>query len=257
MGWLLTFSGMLPQILFWFPVAALGTLSVIFVLRRLYAELPFFFLYTLSSFLFGVMRYCAYRMNGAVFFYVYWISELAGAVIFSLAIYEIFFRRIFPRFWKVRLYRKLFPAVAVLILLLTVAASLHSSDRTAAFRLASHVFDFTRTAFLLFFVALMLVMGRQGTRYDAGITLGFGIQAAAALANAAVRWRGGQKSHLFDTAELISFEVACIIWLITFIKPESSDHLQPAAPLDPAMLQQARKWEIVLKDWLTPGKHIL
>lgn len=255
MGRLLTFAGMLPWILFWFPVGVLGLLSVIFIRRRIYSELPFFFLYTSSSFLFGVMRYSAFKFNSVVFFYVFWISELTGAVIFSLAVYEIFFRRIFPRFLNVRFYRKLLPAVALLILLVAVAASLQSSDRAAAFLLASRIFDFIRTAFLLFFLALMLVMGRQGTRYDAGITLGFGLQAAAALANAAVRGRLGHRSRLFDTAETITFEVACIIWLVTFLKPEKPDHLQPAAPLDPGMLHQARKWETALKDWLTLGKH--
>jgi hypothetical protein len=255
MGWLLTFAGMLPQILFWFPVGVLGLLSVIFLCRRIYSELPFFFLYTSSSFVFGVMRYSAFRLNSGAFFYVYWISELAGAVIFSLAIYEIFFRRIFPRFLSIRFYRKLFPSVALVVLLLTVAAALQSSDRAGAFRLASRIFDFIRTAFLLFFMALMLVMGRQGTRYESGITLGFGIQAAAALANAAVRGKLGHRSRLFDTAETITFELACVIWLITFLKPKEPDHLQPAASLDPDMLRQARKWETALKDWLTPGKH--
>jgi hypothetical protein len=255
MGWLLTFAGMLPQILFWFPVGVLGLLSLIFILRRIYSELPFFFLYTSSSFVFGVMRYSAFRLNSGAFFYVYWISELSGAVIFSLAIYEIFFRRIFPRFLSVRFYRKLFPSVALVILLLTVAAAMQSSDRAAAFRLASRIFDFVRTAFLLFFLALMLIMGRQGTRYESGITLGFGIQAAAALANAAVRGKLGHRSRLFDNAETITFELACVIWLITFLKPKEPDHLQPAAPLDQETLQEARKWETALKDWLTPGKR--
>lgn len=104
---------------------------------------------------------------------------------------------------------------------------------------------------------LMLVMGRQWKRYDLGITLGFGIQAAAALANAAVRTRLGHRSVFFDTAEFVTFEIACVIWLITFLKPESSDHLQPAEGLDASVLPEARKWESALKDWLTPGKKLL
>ncbi|HEX5434768.1 MAG TPA: hypothetical protein VFY05_11060 [Candidatus Angelobacter sp.] len=182
---------------------------------------------------------------------------MAGAVIFSLALYEVFLRRLFPRFHKVSLYRALFPGAAAAILLLTIIAVLQSSDRSAAFHIASRAFDFVRTAFLVFFMLLMLLMGRQWSRYDLGITLGFGIQAAAALANAAVRSRLGHRSQFFDTAEAITFEAACVIWLITFSKPEHAHRLQPAETLDPLVLPQARKWESVLKDWLTPGKRML
>jgi hypothetical protein len=119
------------------------------------------------------------------------------------------------------------------------------------------VFDFLRTALLVFLMFLMLLMGRQWSRYDLGITLGFGLQAAAALANAAVRGKLGHRSPIFDNAEILAFEVACVIWLITFLKPEPSGVLQPAEPLDPSVLPHARKWEAVLKDWLTPGKRML
>ncbi len=247
---------MLLQALFWFPVAVLGLLSLLFLFRRLYSELPFFFLYAGSSFLFGIFRYAAFKSNQSTFFYVYWISELAGAVIFSLALYEVFLRRLFPRFRKVRFFRRLFPAAAGIILILTIIAALQSSDRKAAFQVASRVFDFARTACLVFFMLLMSLMGRRWARYDFGITVGFGIQAAAALANAAVRARLDHRSPTFDLVETITFEVACVIWLITFLKPEKPDHLHSSAPLDAAILQESRKWETVLKNWLTPGKHI-
>lgn len=253
----MTFSGPFQQLLFWFPVAALAILSLVFILRRTFFELPFFFLYTSSSFVFGVFRYSAFKIDRNVFFYVFWISELAGAVIFSLALYEVFLRRLFPRFHKVSLYRALFPIVAAAILMLTIIAVLQSSDRGAAFHVASQAFDFVRTAFLVFFMLLMLLMGRQWSRYDLGITLGFGLQAAAALLNAAVKARLGHRSQFFDTAEAITFDIACVIWLVTFSKPEQSDRLQPAEALDPLVLPQARKWESVLKDWLTPGKRII
>lgn len=247
---------MLLQLLFWFPVAVLGLLSVLFLFRRLQYELPFFFLYTGTSFLFGILRYAALKGSKSTFFYVYWISELAGAVIFSLALYEVFLRRLFPRFHRVRWYRRLFPAAAGVILLLTIIAVLQSSNQTAAFQVASRAFDFARTACLVFFMLLMSFMGRRWARYDFGITLGFGVQAAAALANAAVRARLGHRSHTFDMVETITFEIACVIWLVTFLRPEKADQLHPSAPLDPAILQESRKWETVLKDWITPGKHM-
>lgn len=252
----MSLAGVLPNLLFWFPVVVLTLLSAVFLLRRLWSELPLFFLYIVSAPAVGMLRYAAFLASKTLYFYIFWISELELAVVFSLALYEVFLRRLFPRFHKVRLYRRLFPTAAALILLLTIIAALQSPDTKAAFLTASRAFDFVRTAFLVFFMILMLLTGRQWSRYDLGITLGFGIQAAAALANAAVRARLGHRSSMFDTVEAVTFELACIIWLITFVKPERSDHLQPAA-LDPAMLDQARKWETILKDWLTPGRHIV
>jgi hypothetical protein len=248
---------MLPNLLFWFSVVILTLLTAVFLLRGIWRELPLFFLYIASASPLGILRFLVYHSNQNTYFYVYWISELAEAVIFSLALYEVFIRRLFPRFHKVRFYRALFPAAAAAILLLTIIAAMQSSDRKAAFQVASSAFDFVRTAFLVFFMFLMLMMGRQWRRYDLGITLGFGIQAAAALANAAVRSRLGHRSAFFDSAEIVTFEIACVIWLVTFLKPETSDRLQPAEPLDASVLPEARKWESVLKDWLTPGKKLL
>jgi len=248
----------LSNLLFWFPVVILTLLSAVFLWGRIWRELPLFFFYIASAAPLGLLRFTVYHWNQSAYFYVYWISELAEAVIFSLALYEVFIRRVFPRFHKVRFYRGLFPSAAVAILLLTIVAVLFSPDRKSAFQVASSAFDFVRTAFLVFFMVLMLLMGRQWGRYDLGITLGFGIQAAAALANAAVRTRlGGHRSVIFDTAEIVTFELACVIWLITFLKPERSDRLQPAGPLDASVLPQARSWESVLKEWLTPGKKSL
>jgi hypothetical protein len=251
----MSLAGLLPTFLFWFSVAVLALLSLWFVWRRLYAELPFFFVYILSAPAMGLLRYAAFAASRTAYFYVFWISELELAVVFSLALYEVFLRRLFPRFHKVRFYRSLFPAVAAVILLLTIVAALQSSDTKAAFQMASRAFDFVRTAFLVFFMILMLMMGRQWSRYDLGITLGFGIQAAMALANAAVRARLGHRSSRFDTVEAVAFEIACVIWFVTFLKPEKPRQLQPSAALDPEMLHQARSWETALKHWLTPGKH--
>lgn len=252
----MSLTNIVSQIFFWFPVLALLLLTFIFVWRRTYRELPLFFAYIVSAWLIGVIRYSSFRLTTrGVYFYSYWISELAGAVFVSLALYEIFLRRLFAKFHKTRFYGRLFPAVAFAILLLTIITALQSADKRAAFQAASRAFDFARTAALVFFLALMLFMGRVWTRYDLGVALGFGIQAAAALANAAVRARLQHRSELFDLIEVITYEAACLIWVITFAKPEKRRPFQTADPLSQEMLHEARKWESVLKDWLTPGKR--
>lgn len=223
--------------------------------RRAYRELPFFFLFAISALLIGVVRYVAFTRWHNVYFYAYWITELAAAVLVALALYEIFLRRLFPSFQKVRFYRNLFPLAAVAIFLLTVITASRSSDKHAAFVTASHGADFVRTAILVFFVALMAFMGRQWRRYDFGIALGFGLQAAVALADTAVGFKFHNPPALLTNIDIIVYDITCLIWLITFLKPEKAlvtDTADNRTAED--ALRQARKWEEELKDF-TSGKR--
>jgi hypothetical protein len=238
----------------WFPVAAVGLLALIFVWRRQWRDLPFFFLYLMYGLLFVAVLYVGIRLGKRPYFYIYWIFNLIGVVVVFLPMYEVFLRRLFTGFYKTRFYRSIFPLIAVLILVLTLLTALQAHDKGAAFKMALRAFDFMRTAVLVFFISLMLFMGRQWTRYDLGITLGFAIQAAVALANAAVRARVHYHPTVLDTVEIIAYNISCLIWLVTFWKPEKRAEFAPAEQFDREMLHQARTWETILKDWLTPGK---
>jgi hypothetical protein len=247
-SWLATVVG-------WFPVFAVTVLSGVFLWRRLWRELPFFFLYLASALVVTVIRYVVFhRFSHRTYFYVYWICDLFGSVVVFLPMYEVFLRRLFRGFQKNTFYKAIFPLAAFVILVLTVVTATQAHDKGAAFQIASRAFDFMRTAILVFFIGLMGFMGRQWTRYDLGITLGFAIQAAVALANAAVRVRMHYIPSAMDTVEVTSYNVSCIIWLITFWKPQKPAQLATAEQLDPEMLQQARSWEGQLKDWIAPRK---
>lgn len=239
----------------WFPVIAISVLTALFVWRRLWRGLAFFFVYLVCTLLSVAAQYIGFRLGQWPFFYAYWISDLVSAIVAFLPMYEVFLRRLFSGFHKTRLYRSMFPMVAVAILVLAVLTALHAHDKGAAFQTASRAFDFTRTAVLAFFIGLMLLMGRDWTRYDLGITLGFAIQAAVALANSAVRAGLHYTPPLLGTIDVIAYNLSCLIWLITFWKPEKRTQLLPAEQLDPEMLHQARSWETQLKDWLIPGKN--
>jgi hypothetical protein len=228
--------------------------SAMLLWRRTYRSLPFFFIYVLSAWAIGIFRYVAFKVGPRPYFYTYWISELAAAVTVSLALYEVFLRRLFQRFHKVRFYRNLFPAIAIVILVLTIITALQAPDRKAAFLMASRGFDFVRTSVLVFFVALMAIMGREWERYDFGISLGFGLQAAAALVNAAVRTQMHYKPTALGTVEVVAYDIACIIWLFTFSKGESSKITVAPDAFSPEPLDQARKWEDAVKE-LLKKKH--
>jgi hypothetical protein len=244
----------LSYFLTWFPVLALLSVFGLLAARRLYRELPYFFAYVLYALLIGVARYAAYYASRGLYPYVYVVTELVGVIVVAFALYEVFVRRLFAKFYKVRFYRGLFAVVACLLLVLTILTALQAPDKSKAFGMVLRAYDFVRTGVLVFMVALMAVMGRQWTRYDFGIALGFAVQAATALVNAAMRVRLHRQSTAMDMVEAVSFAFSCLIWLITFWTPERPSALVVPDQLDAEMLQQARSWELVLKTWLTPKR---
>ena len=243
-----------PVVLRWFPLLAVFLLAGVFLWRRLFREFPFFFLYLVSAILVTAVRFGAIYMGRRVYFYSYWISDLAGSPVVFLAIYEVFLRRLFQGFHKIHFYRMLFAVAAAGVLLLTVLTALQANDKGAAFQMASRAFDFMRTAVLVFFIGLMMFMGREWTRYELGIALGFGIQASAALATAAVRAQMHYKPTFMDTVQAIAYNVSCVIWLLTFWKQQKRAEVRPDHQLGPQWLREARGWETILKSWLKPGK---
>lgn len=239
----------------WFPLIAAGVLVIVFLGRRLWQPLPFFFAYLVFAVVGALTRYFASRVGGRLYFYTYWTSDLLASLFFLLPIYEVFLRRMFPKFYKTAVYRHIFPALALLIFILTVFTALQAGDKSAAFAMASRAFDFMRTAILVVFIGLVTLMGRQWTRFDLGITLGFAIQAAVALANAAVRARLHYRPTVLDFIDLASYDVSCLIWLITFLKPAERAVLPVDDHLAPAVVAEARSWESMLKTWLVPGRN--
>jgi hypothetical protein len=244
----------LNYFLTWFPVLALLLIFCLFCARRVYRELPYFFVYVAYALLTGAGRYAVFYISPGFYQYVYILTEMAGVIVVSLALYEILLRRLFSKFHKVRFYRGLFASVAFVLIILTVLTALQAPDKGTAFAMASRSYDFVRTAVLVFMVALMALMGRQWTRYDFGIALGFAVQAATALLNAAVRTRLHYQPTALDVVEIVSFDVCCLIWAITFWKAETPAVLPSAGELDQEILNQARTWEAMLKVWLAPGK---
>src|SRR5262245_54217939 len=113
----------------WFPVIAVTLLALVFLRRRLWRELPFFFLYLVSVLLLVAVAFVAMKAGKKVYFYTYWISDLVASTIVFLPMYEVFLRRLFKSFYRTRLYRNIFPIAAVLILFLAVITALQAHDK--------------------------------------------------------------------------------------------------------------------------------
>jgi hypothetical protein len=241
----------------WLSLPLLALLAGVIVWRGLQRKFPFFFVYVLIAFFGGVVRFAVYKLcSGTVYFYVYWVSDVVGVLAALLAIYETFLRRIFPGFAAVRFYRYLFPAAVIVIALLGFLSALHSPNTRTSFYITSRVLDFIRSAVIGFFVAVILFMGRQFTGYEFNIAAGFGIQAAVALAIAALRAQTHYTSTVMDRFEPVAFDAACIIWLWAFLDKKNEPKPQATiTELDTDTLHEARKWEEALKDLQRPGKR--
>lgn len=231
----------------------LAVLAVLLVRRKAPKEFPFFFSYIIVGVVVGVVRLCLYSPRSIVYIYAYWITDVLIAIVALLATYELFVRRLFPRFHAVRFYRYLFPITAVIIALCAVPAALQLNRLGVIIR-SIHVFEFLRVAILLFFVGLMLLMGRRWTRHEFGIALGLGIQASAVLLTSASWTQGARIRTLTVQLPVIAYDIACLIWLVTFLQPEKFTP-PPTRPVSPEVLGEARKWQETLKESLTSKKN--
>lgn len=241
----------------WFPFGAAAYLLSVFLFRRLWRELPFFMCYLAAALLTGVLRYITLQTGQRSYFYTYWISDLFVSLTVLLAIYEVFLRRLFVGFHKTAAYRRVFPVVGAGVFILTVVTAVIAGNKGAAFQMASRAFDFMRTAVLVFFIGLMTLMGRQWSRYDLGIALGFGIQAAAALAAAAIRTRANYVPTFLDLVEILAYDLSCLIWIIAFSRQDQIHAGQALHETDLDQLHQTQRWEVLLKRWLKPKKRTL
>ena len=253
------------ELLGWCSLHVLVLLAVSLARQRLYRELPFFFSYVSVTALSTLVRLVAYISKEFLFppnsylyvklyGYVYWVSSLAMSMFAILAIYEIFIKRLFVGFYKIRFYRYLFPAAVLTILLLAVLTAVFSPDQT--FKLADRVLVFIRLISLGFFTLLMIVMGRAWTRYELAIVFSFGIIAATNFFTS-VMWGQNPKTDKYSLVSylpIIAWNIACVIWLIAFGKPEKPQQGEPPKPISPEVLQEAKKWEGTLKNWLTTPK---
>jgi hypothetical protein len=61
---------------------------------------------------------------------------------------------------------------------------------------------------------------------------------------------------MVDELPVFAYDLACLIWLISFLRPEQATPVA-TAPVSPEILDQARKWEETLKESVTGKKRPL
>jgi hypothetical protein len=236
----------------WFSLPSLALLAGVLLYRKQRREFPLFFCYVVVTELVGLVRLAASRAPTMVYSYTYWISNVVFVAFALLATYELFIKRLFPDFYKVRFFRYLFPSVAFLVTTAVVFVALYSNHGRVLLLMA-RTYEFLRAATLFFFVALMLMMGRQWEKMEFGIAFGFGIDVAASLTSVAIWSRMGQGSATLNRLPVIVYDIACIVWLYCFWTAKTKTSVPP--PISPEALEEARKWEGSLKGFVAPGKR--
>jgi hypothetical protein len=238
----------------WLGLPSLALLACILLYRKFYREFPLFFCYVVVTEIVGLTRFAASKGSPSFYSSVYWISDLVVGLVTFLAIYELFVRRLFPNFYKVRFFRILFTVVAILVNVLVVIAAFYGNHKRLLL-LSARIEEFLLAALIFFFAALMTFMGRKWEMKEFGIAFGFGLEVAISLASVGFWTQAAKRSPLVSRIPVIAYDIACIIWIYCFLRAPKSEPVIPAAPLSPEALLEAKKWENSLKEFMSQGKR--
>jgi hypothetical protein len=237
----------------WMGLPALAILAGLLLYRRWYRHFPLFVLYVVGAEFVGIIRLAFMRAPAHVYSQVYWSTDTATAAFAFLATYELFFKRLFPSFYKTRLYRHLFPGVAILITAFVAIAALVGGHSTVL-PTATRVYEFLRATVLLFFVGLMVLMGRNWSKQEFGIAFGFGLDVSTSLFLIGIWSHTSNRSAILGRLAVLAYDMACIVWLYCFWAAPKSTAIPPV-PLSTEALLEAKKWEDSLKNFVSQGKH--
>ena len=238
----------------WLALPSLALLAGVLIYRSQQRQFPLFFLYVVATELVGLTRLAASGAPALIYSYVYWISDIAVVLFALLAAYELFVKRLFPNFYKVRFFRSLFPTVAILVTFVVVLIAVYGNHKRLLL-LTARTAEFLRAAILVFFVALMAVMGRQWEKREFGIAAGFGLDVSTSLALIAIWSHTPSKNAVLSRLSVIAYDIACLIWLYSFWDAPKVQPPTLSPPLSTQALQEAKKWEGSLKDFMSQGKR--
>jgi hypothetical protein len=243
------------RIVDWGSTAIMAMVMGIFVWRKLYREFPFFFMFLLATEGASALRFFAIDRGPRTYFYTYWISDILLSGVNLLVAYELFALRLFPKFYKIRVYRYMFIAFVAIIALGAWLSAMESGNKYTTLVIQARVFDFTIVGTMAFLLLLMMVMGREWTQYEFAIASGFVVSNAGHLFASAVWARTHYRQGIIQEIAPITFDIACLFWLYCFWSKERVFNRRGTSNVQPEMVEQARKWQAVLKESILPKKR--
>jgi hypothetical protein len=238
----------------WLALPSLALLAGVLIYRNQQRQFPFFSLYVIVTELVGLTRLAASGAPARVYSHVYWISDIAVVLFALLAAYELFVKRLFPGFYRVRFFRYLFPMFAILVNIMVILIAIYGNHKRLLL-LTARTAEFLRSAILVFFVALMVLMGRQWEKREFGIAAGFGLDVSTSLAAIAIWSHIPGSSAVLSRLPVFAYDLACFIWLYSFWNAPKTQNTVPPVPLSADALHEAKKWEDSLKNFTSQGKR--
>jgi hypothetical protein len=223
----------------WIPPLLQGALVVVFLRYGLRKKFPLFFVYTIYSIAAGVLQILTIH-HDAVYFWVYWITELIYGALALLVLQEIF-----QQVWDFKRGLRLWLTPALLLVIGALAAWWGMLHPLGLGKLAG-----LNAAFIAFmagvhwaevaaFVVALCYIGKF-TRYQIGILLGFGISSIAeALAYLGHSLFGAKFIHVLSLAVPAAYMAAAGIWLATFVRRPPIDSTKR-----PDLKKEAQKYDM-------------
>lgn len=210
------------------PPALQSCLAVLMVRRGVYRQYPFFFAYTAFAVAAEITRFTFNNPRSWTYFWLSWGIEAVYVVLGFMAVFEVF-GHVFEAFSHLVWFKFLLPVTGAIMLFIAVLIPIvHPAVDTEP--LLQGIF-FLQVAvrclqlgifFLIFFLARFFDLDYR--QYAFGIAAGFGIAAAGILLGTLARTGGGLKFLIFfQYSASVSYCVAVMVWLASFIRPEPDD----------------------------------
>ncbi|HYL93747.1 MAG TPA: hypothetical protein VEW69_11400 [Alphaproteobacteria bacterium] len=201
----------------------MAAVAILILRRKLIAQLPFFFSYTVYAVISSLLRFLSSN-NVKEYFYVYWTTEAIYAVLSLLAIHEAFYR-VFRNFYGLRWFRLLLPGVILFLIVMVVLRSA-PGPQPGSHRVIAQIISLKIAVSLLqvgilgLFLLLVWFFHMRWRQYEFGIALGFGVTAVSTLALYLLRSEIGTKfNQILQNSSPIAYIIAVMTWLAFFAKP--------------------------------------
>ena len=217
------------QYVLWLLAPVCQIFLMIFMLRRkLRAEFPFFFTYTVFQVISFAVLYVIYHFAFAEYFYAYWTYTGLSVVLGFLVIQEVFSYAIRPYAGLRDLGKLLFRWVGVLMVL--VGSLVAMSSTSMNFRnIVYAVVDLERgvrlmqCGLLLFIFVCSSYLGLTWKNFASGIALGYGTFAASELVVYSLRVQlGGSAQQALGIVTSVAYCLSVMIWLGYSAMPETA-----------------------------------
>jgi hypothetical protein len=231
------------------PLPLQAWLLWVLVRGEAYKIFPCFFGYTLFSVLATTIRF-AVNANYVTYYFVYWTSEAAYAVLGFIVLYEVF-RAIFRNLGQTWWFRLLFPLSVLFTIALTAARTRQTPgplpDEMATWIVTAELaVRLLQVAMFVLLAMLVPLVGLRWRQYAFGICAGFGFYATAALLTTTQYLDSGEGLTFFWGVSLVvAYSIAVLIWLWFFRAPQKPEPQRSENP--PLVFEELQHYKELIR----------